>query len=101
MALFNATVAAIPPAQVAGKSTYAKSCLQLGRIEPAVAVDHRTPINGGGEAFPPLEGLASLCVRCHNAKTRCEQLGEGDYMLKGLRRFRLPARSQSPMVPGA
>ena len=56
-------------------------CLQIGDIEPAVAVDHRTPISPEGrkerrvaEAFPALDRLASLCDRCHNRKTRDEQL---------------------------
>jgi 5-methylcytosine-specific restriction endonuclease McrA len=59
-----------------------QACLQVGKIEPAAAVDHRTPIKRGGDPFPELEQLASLCARCHNQKTRCEQTGE-DYLRKG------------------
>ena len=77
-----------------------ESCLHLGRIEPAVVVDHRTPISSGGEAYPPLEGLASLCTRCHNAKTRCEQLGEGDYMRKGCDVFGNPLDPNHPWYRG-
>ena len=73
-----------------------ESCLQLGRIEPAVAVDHRIPINDGGEAFPRLKELASLCTCCHNAKTRCEQLGEEPYMLKGCDVFGYPLDPNHP-----
>jgi 5-methylcytosine-specific restriction protein A len=29
----------------------------------------------GGMPYPPLDGLQSMCERCHNRKTRCEQLG--------------------------
>jgi 5-methylcytosine-specific restriction protein A len=77
-----------------------EACLQIGSIEPAAAVDHRTPIASGGEAFPPLEGLASLCVRHHNAKTRCEQLGESDYMLKGCDVFGYPLDPKHPWYRG-
>jgi 5-methylcytosine-specific restriction endonuclease McrA len=59
-----------------------EACLQIGSIEPAVAVDHCKPISREGrqqrrvaEAFPALEQLASLCEGCHNRKTRGEQLG--------------------------
>jgi 5-methylcytosine-specific restriction enzyme A len=52
-----------------------EACLQVGKIEPAVAVDHRKPIKVGGEPYPHLDRLASLCERCHNSKTRSEQLG--------------------------
>jgi 5-methylcytosine-specific restriction protein A len=60
-----------------------EACLQLGRIEPATDVDHRRPINAGGDPFPALAQLASLCVHCHSAKTRSEQLGEENWMYKG------------------
>jgi hypothetical protein len=38
--------------------------------KPAVAVDQ-------------LDRLASLCERCHNSKTRSEQLGEKHWLTKG------------------
>ena len=44
-------------------------CTRRGLIEPAVAVDHFTPIRRGGPAFPELHGLLSLCEPCHNEKT--------------------------------
>jgi hypothetical protein len=41
-----------------------------------ISVDHIIPVKApGGEAYPPLEGLRSLCASCHNHKTRYEQLG--------------------------
>jgi 5-methylcytosine-specific restriction enzyme A len=64
-------------------------CIKIGRIEPAVAVDHVKPINSGGDAFPALDGLMSMCERCHNQKTRHEQLGE-DYTGKGCDVFGRP-----------
>lgn len=75
-----------------------QSCLQLGRIEPAVAIDHRTPIKRGGDAFPALDQLASLCVRCHNAKTR--GAGGRGLFAQRLRCIRLSARSEPPVEQG-
>jgi 5-methylcytosine-specific restriction enzyme A len=74
-----------------------EACLQVGEIVPAEVVDHRVPISKEGrekrsaaEAFPHLDGLASLCANHHNAKTRAEQLGEKDYMRKGCDVFGRP-----------
>jgi 5-methylcytosine-specific restriction enzyme A len=36
---------------------------------PAVAVDHRVAIAAGGDPFPGMAGLRSLCASCHNSKT--------------------------------
>ena len=72
-----------------------QACLQVGKIEPATAVDHRTPIKRGGDPFPELEQLASLCARCHNQKTRCEQTGE-DYLRKGCDVFGYPLDPNHP-----
>jgi 5-methylcytosine-specific restriction endonuclease McrA len=56
-----------------------EACLTVGEIEPAVVVDHRVPIARGGDPFPALDRLASLCESHHNAKTAAEQRGE-DHM---------------------
>jgi 5-methylcytosine-specific restriction endonuclease McrA len=73
-----------------------EACLQVGQVEPANVVDHRTPISKRGrkecsaaEAFPALDRLASLCESHHNAKTNAEQHGE-DYMRKGCDIFGRP-----------
>jgi 5-methylcytosine-specific restriction enzyme A len=49
-----------------------EACLRLdrNRLVPAVAVDHIKSINDGGHPFPALDGLMSMCTRCHNRKTR-------------------------------
>ena len=70
-------------------------CIKVGRIEPATAVDHITPINSGGAPYPGLDGLASLCASCHNLKTRGEQTGE-NYLLKGCDVFGNPLDPRHP-----
>ena len=72
-------------------------CLQRTEIVAAEVVDHRVPISERGrkerwmsEAFPPLDGLASLCASHHNQKTRAEQLGQTDWMRAGCDIFGRP-----------
>ena len=60
-----------------------EACLQMGKVEPANVVDHIVPICAGGDPFPPLDELASLCASCHNVKSRAEQLGEKNWFYKG------------------
>jgi 5-methylcytosine-specific restriction endonuclease McrA len=45
------------------------ACDLRSLVVPAVAVDHIKAVKAGGHPFPPLEGLMSLCERCHNEKT--------------------------------
>jgi 5-methylcytosine-specific restriction endonuclease McrA len=45
------------------------ACNLRGQIKTASAVDHVKAIKAGGEPFPSLSGLMSLCARCHNEKT--------------------------------
>ncbi|UXT40791.1 HNH endonuclease [Agrobacterium tumefaciens] len=49
-----------------------EACRMLGRIEIAEVVDHVKAIASGGDPFPPLEGLMSLCAPCHNSKTNAK-----------------------------
>lgn len=44
-------------------------CADVGRIEAANTVDHIVPISAGGHPFPAIDGLTSMCARCHSAKT--------------------------------
>ncbi|MGV0820820.1 HNH endonuclease [Martelella sp. AMO21009] len=73
------------------------ACRLRGRTEAAKAVDHIKAIKAGGEAFPPLEGLMSLCERCHNEKTnavdRPDRRGSG-------RRFKGFDQHGNPIDPG-
>lgn len=48
-------------------------CEADGRTEPAVDVHHKIPVTHGGDPFPPLDGLESLCKPCHGRHTRKEQ----------------------------
>jgi 5-methylcytosine-specific restriction enzyme A len=38
-----------------------EACAKLDRLVFAKAVDHIIAVKDGGEAFPPLDGLMSLC----------------------------------------
>lgn len=51
------------------RSPLCEDCEGIGDVKLAQAVDHRKPISDGGDPFPALDGLASLCFRCHSAKT--------------------------------
>ena len=46
-----------------------QDCIDRGTRTKANVVDHVIAISQGGDPFPPLDGLRSLCARCHNAKT--------------------------------
>lgn len=46
-----------------------EQCERDGRLKPATVVDHIIPVRLGGDPFPPLDRLASLCASCHGAKT--------------------------------
>jgi 5-methylcytosine-specific restriction protein A len=59
-------------------------------------VDHRTPIADGGDPFPALDQLASLCASCHNAKTGAEQAGEKNWLVKGCDVFGYPLDPNHP-----
>jgi 5-methylcytosine-specific restriction enzyme A len=73
-----------------------EACLQHGKIEGATVVDHKIPINASGEPFPLLDELASLCERCHNAKTRAEQQGKEIWLHKGCDYFGRPHDPNHP-----
>jgi 5-methylcytosine-specific restriction endonuclease McrA len=58
-------------------------CMDDGFVVPATVVDHLVAISKGGDPYPALHGLLSLCVRCHNTKTTViEQLGRA-YFYRG------------------
>jgi 5-methylcytosine-specific restriction endonuclease McrA len=76
-------------------------CLKQNRIVPAVAVDHIVPVKApGGEAFPALDWLMSMCASCHNRKTRGEQLG-ADLPIKGCDIYGYPLDPRHPWWEGS
>lgn len=46
------------------------ACLLRGRTVAADTVDHMTPVRAGGDPFPALDELMSLCASCHSHKTQ-------------------------------
>jgi 5-methylcytosine-specific restriction endonuclease McrA len=57
-------------------SPLCEPCERRGQLVPANTVDHIIAIANGGDPYPSLDGLMSMCTACHNAKTRnVEQLG--------------------------
>lgn len=54
-----------------------EACERRGRTVLARHVDHIVEISMGGPAFPPLDGLMSMCVSCHTIKTNAVKSGKG------------------------
>ncbi len=73
------------------------ACELRGRAIPAVAVDHVKAIKAGGDPFPSLDGLMSLCDRCHNEKTNA--VDRPDRAASG-RRFKGFDVHGNPIDPG-
>lgn len=73
------------------------ACDIRGQNAPAVAVDHVKPIRAGGEAFPPLDGLMSLCERCHNEKTSNADRGKRSIIARRFKGFDV---NGNPIDPG-
>ena len=48
---------------------FCEPCELRGRNVVADTVDHVKAIADGGDPFPDLDGLMSMCSRCHNEKT--------------------------------
>lgn len=44
-------------------------CRRRGMLRAGTVVDHVVPRSAGGDDFPGFEGLQTLCVRHHNAKS--------------------------------
>ena len=94
MAVLDAAMAAVTPGQAA-RVPAVRALPQIGRVEPATVVDHRRHHEAGGDPYPAARSARESVRRCHNTKTRCEQLGRG-LMRERLRRFWLAARSGPP-----
>lgn len=53
-------------------SPLCEACLRREVVEVATVVDHIEAIAAGGDPFPPLSGLMSMCAECHNIKTNAK-----------------------------
>jgi 5-methylcytosine-specific restriction endonuclease McrA len=63
----------------------------------AHAVDHIMPISKGGDPFPPLDALRSLCTSCHSKKTwHIDRKGRSYIPIKGV-----DAATGKPLDPKA
>jgi 5-methylcytosine-specific restriction endonuclease McrA len=58
-------------------------CLTVQRIESAVSVDHIVAIKAGGDVYPALDALTSLCESCHNRKSRIVEQQGKEMTIKG------------------
>jgi len=47
-------------------------CQDMGQLVEATVVDHNTPVSKGGDPFPAIDDLTSMCARCHSRKTAQE-----------------------------
>ena len=77
-------------------------CLNDGKIEPAIAVDHIIPIKRGGDAYPPLDHLMSLLRIASQPKNARRTAGQTIYAQRHprMRRVRQSARSEPRLVQG-
>lgn len=72
-------------------------CSLFGRPVPADTVDHVLAITAGGEAFPPLDGLMSMCGNCHRTKTNAvDRAGGKGVRIKGTSAEGLPVDPTHP-----
>jgi 5-methylcytosine-specific restriction protein A len=81
-------------------NTLCEACFDANRLVPASVVDHKVPINRGGPAFPTLDGLTSMCWRCHNAKTQGERKGK-TFIAKGCDAAGMPVDKSHPFYEGS
>lgn len=51
------------------QSPFCEPCMKRGKRVTGAHVDHITSIASGGLAFPPLDGLMTMCHSCHSIKT--------------------------------
>lgn len=65
------------------ESPLCEPCYARRKITVAVVVDHIAAITKGGDPFPALSGLSSMCARCHNIKTRAFDTRTGKRIIKG------------------
>lgn len=78
-------------------SPFCEPCGMRGKRVKANTVDHVLAISKGGEPFPHLEGLMSLCPSCHNVKTAAvDRAGGNGVRFKGVGADGMPIDPQHP-----
>lgn len=76
-----------------------QACSRRGLVTPASHVDHVLSIKQGGEPFPPLAGLMSLCPSCHSIKTNAkDRAGGKGVAFKGCDADGVPLDPEHPFV---
>lgn len=82
-------------------SPLCEACDMRGQVVPAEHVDHVVAISAGGDPFPPLDGLMSLCPRCHSEKTAAvDRPGGKGVRFKGASLDGLPIDPSHPFFSG-
>src|SRR5262245_14226186 len=83
------------------QSPLCEVCLKRDRVVPANIVDHIRAIRQGGDPFPCLDGLMSVCARCHNDKTNAlDKTGGSGVAIKGCDVNGMPLDSAHPFFGG-
>ena len=76
-------------------------CELRGDFVPAEHVDHIVSIASGGNPFPALDGLMSMCPRCHSEKTNAvDRPGGKGVRFKGVGADGLPIDPSHPFFSG-
>jgi 5-methylcytosine-specific restriction enzyme A len=80
-------------------SPYCEPCCARGFNTQANTVDHIERIKDGGDPFPPLSGLMSMCESCHNSKTMRADV-QGLFRFIGADASGMPIDSDHPFTRG-
>lgn len=76
-------------------------CTMRGDVTAALHVDHVVAIASGGDPFPPLDRLMSMCARCHSEKTAAvDRPGGKGVRFKGASLDGLPIDPSHPFFSG-
>lgn len=82
-------------------SPLCEPCSMRGDLVPGHHVDHVVSIASGGDPFPPLDGLMSMCPRCHSEKTAAvDRAGGKGVRFKGVGADGFPVDPSHPFFSG-